>query len=59
MPEYLSFPYPVSDIDRPAGDGPLQYRVPVAGIETANKVLDRLSAPSNEMFTFTTQNEDY
>ncbi len=52
MPEYLPFPYPVNGREESSSNAPLEYRVPVAGIETANKVLDRHSVPSNEMFSF-------
>ncbi|KAK3182202.1 hypothetical protein K4F52_006571 [Lecanicillium sp. MT-2017a] len=51
MPEYLPFPYPVENNNDSSG-GALEYRVPVAGVETANKVLDRHAVPSNEMFSF-------
>ncbi|OHF03078.1 carboxymethylenebutenolidase [Colletotrichum orchidophilum] len=44
LPEYLPFP-----------GGDLQYRVPVAGVETAMKLRARNSVPSNEMFKFTTR----
>lgn len=29
-----------------------EYRLPVAGIETAHKMRDRKAGPSNEMFEF-------
>jgi len=52
MPEYLPFPYTL-----PGGKGPsegkrFEYRVPVGGIEVAQKMRDRNSVPSNEMFKF-------
>jgi carboxymethylenebutenolidase len=52
MPEYLPFPYPLSDgTAGPAGKR-FEYRVPVAGIDTTKKVRDRNSVPSNEMFKY-------
>ncbi|CAG9981807.1 unnamed protein product [Clonostachys byssicola] len=48
MPEYLPFPYKV---DSTKG-GSFEYRVPVAGIEAADKMRDRNSVPSNDMFEF-------
>lgn len=51
MPEYLPFPYPAENNNDSSG-GALEYRVPVAGVEAANKVLDRHAVPSNEMFSF-------
>ncbi|KXH53403.1 hypothetical protein CNYM01_01148 [Colletotrichum nymphaeae SA-01] len=47
LPEYLPFP-----------GGNLQYKVPVAGVETAMKLRARNSVPSNEMFKFTTRSAD-
>lgn len=47
LPEYLPFP-----------GGNLQYKVPVAGVETAMKLRARNSVPSNEMFKFTTRPAD-
>lgn len=53
MPEYLPFPYPL-----PAGHSlpegaKVEYRVPVLGIETAEKLRNRKAVPSNEMFEYT------
>lgn len=53
MPEYLPFPYPL-----PAGHSlpegaQVEYRVPVLGVESAEKLLNHSSAPSNKMFEFT------
>ncbi|KAF0322995.1 lea domain protein [Colletotrichum asianum] len=44
LPEYLPFP-----------GGELEYRVPVAGLETAMKLRSRHSVQSNEMFNFKTR----
>jgi carboxymethylenebutenolidase len=52
MPEYLPFPYPLGGGRRPTPGQRIEYRVPVAGIQTANKTRDRNSVPSNQMFSF-------
>lgn len=50
LPEYLPFPYALPD-GRTA-DGGFEYRVPVAGKETAVKVRDRHGVGSNQMFSY-------
>ncbi|TLS26591.1 hypothetical protein PpBr36_04198 [Pyricularia pennisetigena] len=52
MPEYLPFPYPMPDGRTPEPGKQFEYRVPVAGVETANKMRDRNSVSSNDMFEF-------
>ncbi|KAF4974590.1 hypothetical protein FZEAL_8517 [Fusarium zealandicum] len=52
LPEYLPFPYALPDGQRPGSGTSFEYRVPVAGKETAEKMRDRNSLPSNEMFEF-------
>ncbi|EHA47811.1 hypothetical protein MGG_09427 [Pyricularia oryzae 70-15] len=52
MPEYLPFPYPMPDGRTPEPGKRFEYRVPVAGVETANKMRDRNSVSSNGMFQF-------
>ncbi|KAI1376817.1 hypothetical protein F4677DRAFT_418073 [Hypoxylon crocopeplum] len=52
MPEYLPFPYPLPGGPPAAPGGQFEYRVPTAGITTAQKLRERNSAPSNEMFNF-------
>ncbi|KAM3438515.1 hypothetical protein NHJ13734_004139 [Beauveria thailandica] len=49
MPEYLPFPYPVAGVPDKAS---VEYRVPVLGAETADKLRDRNAVASNEMFQF-------
>jgi carboxymethylenebutenolidase len=49
IPQYLPFPFPIEGQDKEAK---FEYRVPVAGIETAGKMRDRNSVLSNEMFSF-------
>ena len=53
LPEYLPFPYPKqAGLSEGPSGGPVEYRVPVAGIETATKFKDRNAVPSNKMFEF-------
>ncbi|VUC32422.1 unnamed protein product [Clonostachys rosea] len=52
LPEYLPFPYALQDGRVPGAGAVLEYKVPVAGIETAQKMRDRNSVASNEMFDF-------
>lgn len=58
LPEYLPFPHELpslpSSSSPPSSETrrPLEYRVPVAGAETAEKMRDRNGAESNLMFTF-------
>ncbi|KAK8181148.1 hypothetical protein BC567DRAFT_284277 [Phyllosticta citribraziliensis] len=50
LPEYLPFSYPVPGHE---GTGKrFEYRLPVAGIQTAQKLRDERAVPSNEMFGF-------
>lgn len=51
MPEYLPFPYAVPGQTEGPG-AKYEYRVPVIGIETADKMRDRNSVPSNDMFNY-------
>lgn len=52
LPEFLPYPYPLPGREAMASGKTLEYRVPVGGIETANKMRDRNAIPSNEMFEF-------
>ncbi|KAH7392531.1 hypothetical protein BKA66DRAFT_439256 [Pyrenochaeta sp. MPI-SDFR-AT-0127] len=52
LPEYLPYPYPLQSGKVPAPGKRFEYRVPVAGIDTANKMRDRNSVQSNTMFDF-------
>ncbi|KAK9366111.1 hypothetical protein V1509DRAFT_630915 [Lipomyces kononenkoae] len=52
MPEYLPFPYPLPGGKLPAQGKRFEYRVPAAGVETARKLEDESSVPSNEMLGF-------
>ncbi|KAB5522133.1 dienelactone hydrolase [Coniochaeta sp. 2T2.1] len=50
MPEYLPFPHPVEGHSEPGKK--LEYRVPGAGHEVADKLVDESAVPSNGMFSF-------
>ncbi|KAL1872315.1 hypothetical protein VTK73DRAFT_1546 [Phialemonium thermophilum] len=54
LPEYLPFPYPIpgNGVDEKTEPGKYEYRLPVAGIETARKLRERNAVPSNQMFDF-------
>jgi len=53
LPEYLPFPYALPGSKAPSEGKRLEYRVPVAGLETAQKLVDENACPSNEMIAFT------
>jgi carboxymethylenebutenolidase len=52
LPEYLPFPYPLPEGSALPAGSKAEYRVPVLGIETADKLRNRKSVPSNEMFKY-------
>jgi len=52
LPEYLPFPYPLPNGRTPAKGKRFEYRVPAAGLDTAKKIVDEGSVPSNEMLGF-------
>lgn len=52
LPEYLPFPYVLPDGRKPEPGKRFEYRVPVAGTETAEKMRDRNAVRSNQMFGF-------
>ncbi|KUJ08153.1 NTF2-like protein [Mollisia scopiformis] len=52
LPEYLPFPYALPDGKKPGKGKRFEYRVPTAGAETAEKLVDESSVKSNEMFGF-------
>ena len=51
MPEYLPFPYEI-DGKKPGHGKRFEYRVPAAGVETAEKLVDETAVDSNKMFEF-------
>lgn len=52
LPEYLPYPYPIADDGSAGHDKKYEYRVPVLGLDTANKMRDKNSVASNEMFGY-------
>ncbi|THX90313.1 hypothetical protein D6D05_00499 [Aureobasidium pullulans] len=57
LPEYLPFPYPIEGKVAAAGKH-FEYRVPAAGVETAEKLADESSVESNKMFNFAVREAD-
>lgn len=57
MPEYLPFPYPVNG-KTPAPGKKFEYKVPVAGVQTAEKMREKNAVESNEMFEFEVREVD-
>jgi carboxymethylenebutenolidase len=51
LPEYLPFSYPIEGKTAAPGKH-FQYRVPAAGVETAEKLVDESAVASNQMFEF-------
>jgi carboxymethylenebutenolidase len=58
LPEYLPFPYTLPGRQEPAPGKKFEYRVPAAGADTAKKILDKNSVPSNKMFDYTVREVD-
>ncbi|KHE85175.1 hypothetical protein GE21DRAFT_5201, partial [Neurospora crassa] len=53
LPEYLPFPYALPGGRQPGEGGKkFEYRVPVAGVETAKKLVDENAVESNEMLGY-------
>ncbi|GFF55557.1 hypothetical protein CNMCM6069_009599 [Aspergillus lentulus] len=52
MPEYLPYPYALPDGRLPGPGKRFEYRVPAAGVETAEKLEDEQKIPSNQMFEY-------
>ena len=51
LPDYLPFPYEV-DGKKPGLGKRFEYRVPAAGVETAQKLVDETAVESNGMFEY-------
>ncbi|KAI8958327.1 carboxymethylenebutenolidase [Daldinia sp. FL1419] len=51
LPEYLPFPYPIAS-EPATPDASFEYRLPVAGIESARKLADQSSVESNAMISY-------
>lgn len=58
MPEYLPFPYPLADGGTPAPGKHFEYRVPAAGVETAQKLENEHLVLSNRMFEYKVREVD-
>ncbi|KAJ5341706.1 hypothetical protein N7541_010830 [Penicillium brevicompactum] len=58
LPEYLPFPYALSDGSLPGKRKQFEYRLPVAGAETATKMLDKHGVPSNSMIKYEVREVD-
>ena len=52
MPEYLPYPYALPGGRLPSPGKRFEYRVPAAGAETAEKLKDEHSVPSNQMLEY-------
>jgi carboxymethylenebutenolidase len=51
LPEYLPFTYPIEGKTAAPGKH-FEYRVPAAGVETAEKLVDESAVASNQMFEY-------
>lgn len=58
LPEYLPFPYALPGGQMPAPGKRYEYRVPAAGVESATKLKDERSVPSNQMFEYKVREVD-
>lgn len=52
LPEYLPFSYPLADGRQPGPGKRFEYKVPAAGSESAGKMREKNSIPSNKMFSY-------
>jgi carboxymethylenebutenolidase len=52
LPDWLPFPLTLYDGKRPTPGKRFEYRVPVAGVECADKLVDQGAVESNAMFGF-------
>jgi carboxymethylenebutenolidase len=52
LPDYLPFPHALLDGKKPSEGKAFYYRVPVGSVETAQKLREKESVPSNEMFKY-------
>ncbi|KAK2050797.1 carboxymethylenebutenolidase [Colletotrichum somersetense] len=57
LPEYLPFPYQING-SGPATGKKFEFRLPVAGVESAHKLLDESAVESNAMFEYGTREVD-
>lgn len=55
LPAYLPFPYlryPICDTSQNTQNKLFEYRLPVAGVETAFKMMNKHGTPSNSMIEY-------
>ncbi|GKT46686.1 uncharacterized protein ColSpa_06867 [Colletotrichum spaethianum] len=57
LPEYLPFPYQING-SGPANGKKFEFRLPVAGVESAHKLVDESAVESNAMFEYKTREVD-
>ncbi|KAG9570211.1 NTF2-like protein, partial [Aureobasidium melanogenum] len=57
LPEYLPFSYPIEGKTAPPGKH-FEYRVPAAGVDTAQKLVDESAVESNQMLAFAIREAD-
>ncbi|OHW93606.1 carboxymethylenebutenolidase [Colletotrichum incanum] len=57
LPEYLPFPYQING-SGPADGKKFEFKLPVAGVESAHKLVDESAAESNAMFEYGTREVD-
>ncbi|WYZ40082.1 hypothetical protein EsH8_IV_000423 [Colletotrichum jinshuiense] len=57
LPDYLPFPYQIGGSD-PANGKKFEYRLPVSGVESAQKLMDESAVESNAMFEYGTREVD-
>jgi carboxymethylenebutenolidase len=58
LPDWLPFPYPLPDGRRPGPGKRFEYRLPVAGVECAEKLMDESAVDSNGMFGYAIREVD-
>jgi len=58
LPEYLPFPYPLPEGRTVSPGKRLEYRLPVAGVEAAQKLMDESAVESNQMFGYAVREVD-
>ncbi|CCF44727.1 carboxymethylenebutenolidase [Colletotrichum higginsianum] len=57
LPDYLPFPYQINGSD-PASGKRFEFRLPVAGVESAHKLVDESAVESNAMFEYAAREVD-
>ncbi|OHE95489.1 carboxymethylenebutenolidase [Colletotrichum orchidophilum] len=57
LPEYLPFPYQING-SGPASGKKYEFKLPVAGVESAHKLVDESAVESNAMFEYGTREVD-